>query len=317
MLAIAKLSSSIRIMRPRQWLKNALVFAPLVFAQKLGDTMALAQAVGVFSAFCALSSAVYIFNDLADIERDRSHPLKRNRPLPSGEMSKPAAWALGLVLAALGLGGAWWLSIETLRVAASYVVLVLAYSMFFKRIVVLDVMVLAVGFVLRAIAGAVAINVEVSPWLAVCTLLLAMFIALGKRRHELVLLADHASEHRPALGEYTPELLDQMIAIISAATIMAYSLYTMSKGLKAALSPDPNAFWGPIRRQHLMAVTIPFVLYGLFRYLYLIHRKDLGGAPERVLFLDVPLLISVLLWILSAAWALYTGGAIDAMAPVQ
>ncbi len=305
----------IRILRPRQWLKNALVFAPLVFAHRLSDPAAIVRSAAAFAAFCALSSAVYVFNDLADIERDRAHPVKRRRPLPSGELRVTTAWGLAAALCAGGIAAAWAISAETLMVAAAYVVLVVAYSLFFKRIVVLDVMVLAVGFVLRALAGAVAIRVEASPWLAVCTLLLAMFIALGKRRHELVVLEEHASEHRPSLGEYTPELLDQMIAIVSASTIMAYSLYTMNKHLKQALCPDPNAFLGPIRRQHLMAVTIPFVLYGMFRYLYLIHRKDFGGAPEKALFLDTPLLISVLLWVLAAVWALYAGGALGA-API-
>ena len=311
------LSPIIRILRPRQWLKNAVVLAPLVFAQKLGDAIAISKAIGAFSAFCVLSSAVYVFNDLAAVERDRNHTIKCRRPLPSGELSKGAAWALGVVLVMMGSIGAWCLSMEMLAVSLSYVVLVVAYSLFFKKIVVLDVMVLALGFVLRAVAGAVAINADVSPWLVVCTLLLAMFIALGKRRHEFDLLDAGAAEHRPVLGDYTPHLLDQMIAIICASTIMAYSLYTMSKRVKQALCPVTGQMVGPLDRQHLMAVTIPFVLYGLFRYLYLIHRRDLGGAPEKVLFLDVPLLIAVLLWMLAAAWALYTGSAIDTIAPIN
>ena len=297
--------ASLRIMRPRQWLKNAVVLAPIVFAHKLNQPLLVVKAVVAFLGFCALSSAVYVFNDLVDLERDKKHPLKCHRPLPSGELSQGAAKVLGIVCAAVGLGACLCLNWETFAVGLGYAILVVAYSLVFKKIVVLDVMVLATGFVFRAAAGATAISAEVSPWLIVCTLLLAMFVALGKRRHELGLLEEAASDHRPSLQEYTPYLLDQMIAIVSASTIMAYSLYTMSKRVKLALSHEPGHFLGPIDRQYLMGLTIPFVLYGLFRYLYLIHRRDFGGSPEKALFLDLPLLVSVVLWMLATVGVFY------------
>lgn len=297
--------ASVRILRPRQWLKNAVVLAPIVFAHKLNQPASVAKALVAFLGFCALASAVYVFNDLVDLERDKKHPLKCRRPLPSGELSPAVAKLLGVICAVVGLAMCAALNWETLSVGVGYTLLVVAYSLVFKKIVVLDVMVLAMGFVFRAAAGATAISSEVSPWLIVCTLLLAMFVALGKRRHELGLLEEGAADHRPSLQEYTPYLLDQMIAIISASTIMAYSLYTMSKRVKIALSPQPGDFLGPIDRQYLMGLTIPFVLYGLFRYLYLIHRRDLGGSPEKVLFLDFPLLISVVLWMLATVGVFY------------
>jgi len=295
----------LRILRPRQWLKNAVVLAALVFAQRMSDPVAVGRALLMFGAFCLLSGAVYVVNDLVDVERDRSHPVKRSRPLPAGLISPGQAALLAAVCAVLGLALCAMLNVESLAVGLSYLILVVAYSLIFKKIVVLDVMVLAMGFVLRAVAGACAIDAEVSPWLIVCTLLLAMFIALGKRRHELQLLEGEASSHRPILQEYSAHLLDQMIAIVSASTIMAYSLYTMSKRIKFALCSDPDSFVGPIARQHLMGLTIPFVLYGLFRYLYLIYRKDFGGAPEKALFEDLPLLVAVLLWMATAAAVLY------------
>lgn len=288
-------------MRPAQWLKNAVVLAPLVFAQKLNHVQLSVKAITAFLGFCALSSAVYVLNDIIDIERDRNHPTKCRRPLPSGELSVGAASLLAFGCAAVGSVLCACLGYETFAVGLAYALLVSSYSLIFKKIVVLDVMVLAMGFVLRAIAGATAIEVEVSPWLVVCTLLLAMFIALGKRRHELLLLDEDAASHRLSLRDYTPHLLDQMIAIVSASTIMAYSLYTMSKGVKSALYFEAGSFLGPIDRQHLMALTIPFVLYGIFRYLYLIHRRDFGGSPEKALFLDLPLLTCVILWMLTAA----------------
>ena len=292
----------VRIMRPTQWLKNAVVLAPLVFSQKFTNVQLSIRAITALLGFCALSSAVYVVNDIVDIERDRNHPVKCRRPLPSGELSIGVAGLLALVCAATGSVLCACLGYETFAVGLAYALLVSSYSLIFKKMVVLDVMVLATGFVLRAVAGATAIQVEVSPWLAVCTVLLAMFIALGKRRHELLLLDDDAASHRVSLREYTPHLLDQMIAIVSASTIMAYSLYTMSKDLKDALCPMRDQYLGGvINRRHLMALTIPYVLYGIFRYLYLIHRRDFGGSPEKALFLDLPLLTCVILWLLTAA----------------
>jgi len=290
------MSPLIHLIRPRQWTKNGLVFAPLIFSQNFTHWPFVLRAFVAFVGFCFISSAVYVLNDLCDIERDRAHPEKRRRPLPSGQVSVRAAVLLLLACFAVGSALALAVNIETAAVMWSYAGLVALYSVFFKNVVVLDILILAAGFVLRATAGACAIRVEVSPWLFVCTILLASFLALGKRRQEIVMLEEAAGEHRAILSEYTPYLLDQMIAIIASATIMAYSLYTMSKGMKAKMNMIGHSF-GPIDPQYMMGLTVPYVLYGMLRYLYLIHRKDLGGSPERVLFADRPLLLAVVLWV--------------------
>ena len=294
----------IRLIRPRQWTKNGLVFAPLIFSQNFTDWRLLARSLAAFVGFCLVSSAVYVLNDLCDIERDRAHPEKRLRPLPSGQVSNRAAIVLLLVCLAAGSAVGLAANFETVAVMWSYAGLVTLYSVFFKNVVVLDVLILSAGFVLRATAGACAIHVEVSPWLFVCTILLATFLALGKRRQEIVALEDAAGEHRAILSEYTPYLLDHMITVIASTTIMAYSLYTMSKDMKSKMELIGHSF-GPIDPKFMMGLTVPYVLYGMLRYLYLIHRKELGGSPERVLFTDRPLLVAVVLWIGTALLLLY------------
>ncbi|MBM4045683.1 MAG: decaprenyl-phosphate phosphoribosyltransferase [Planctomycetes bacterium] len=289
----------IGLLRPKQWTKNLVVFAPLIFAQKFGDSALVLKTLAAFASFCLLSGGVYAFNDVLDLEKDKRHPEKKHRPLPSGRLSVPAAVLASLVATLAGLALAVSLNRETGVVALSYTALTAAYSIALKKFVVLDVLVLSVGFLLRAVAGACAIRVEVSPWLMMCTILLALFLALGKRRHELVLLAEDAGDHRASLSEYSAGLLDQMISIVASLTVTAYFLYTMSKGMKDRLGRI-GAPLGPIDPQYLMGLTIPFVLYGIFRYLYLIHRKEMGGSPEKVLFLDMPLLIAVVLWIATA-----------------
>lgn len=286
----------IGLLRPRQWTKNLVIFAPLIFAQKFGDSALILKTFVAFASFCLLSGGVYAFNDVLDLEKDKRHPEKKYRPLPSGRLSVPAAVLASMAATLAGLALAASLNRETVVVALSYTALIAAYSIALKKLVVLDVLVLSVGFLLRAVAGACAIRVEVSPWLMMCTILLALFLALGKRRHELVLLAEEAGNHRASLSEYSAGLLDQMISIVASLTVMAYFLYTMSKGMKDRLSRIAAPL-GPIDPQYLMGLTIPFVLYGIFRYLYLIHRKEMGGSPEKVLFLDKPLLAAVVLWI--------------------
>jgi len=283
----------IAAVRPNQWTKNLLVFAALIFAQRLFDLRAVGESVAAFAVFCVLSGVVYLVNDVMDRESDRRHPLKSHRPIASGALSVRAAIIAAIVLATAGLAGAFALSREFGLVAVGYLGLQMLYSGPLKHIVVLDVLTLAIGFVLRAIAGAVAIDVDISHWLFVCTILGALFIALAKRRHELVLLGDGAAHHRPILEEYSPYLLDQMIAVVAASTLIAYIFYTISDETVAKFGTT----W--------LDLTIPFALFGIFRYLYLIHRRDGGGNPSDLLFNDRPLLACVTLWVITVVLIIY------------
>lgn len=288
-----RLSDVLYTMRPRQWTKNLLLFAGLVFSHHLFDSLFVLRSFASFLLFCALSGSVYIFNDVCDVEQDRRHPLKRHRPIASGHLGVRTAWAFGLVVAALSVLFSFMLRRSFGGVAFFYIVLMLAYSLWLKHVVILDVLVVATGFVLRAVAGAVVIHVEISSWLLICTILLALFLALSKRRHELVLLENGAGEHRPILTEYSSLLLDQMIAVVTSSTVMAYALYT--------ISDETVRKFGTKNLQ----LTIPLVLYGIFRYLYLIHQKNMGGSPEKVLFTDKPLLLSIAFWAGMVLYILY------------
>lgn len=278
-------------LRPKQWLKNALLFVGLIFAVKFTQLDLVLVAVEAFAVFCALASGIYLINDLADVEKDRNHPLKRHRPIASGLVPPRVAAAVAALLLLVALPVAFTINLGFGLMALSYVVLTISYTFWLKHIVIIDVFGLAAGFVIRVLAGAVAISVPISPWLYVCTVLGSLFIGFSKRRHELVLLEDEASNHRPILQEYTPQLLDQLIAVVTPALVMAYSLYTFS----APNLPDNQA----------MMLTIPFALYGVFRYLYLIHRRDAGGSPEEVLLRDRPLLVDSVLWLLTSVIILY------------
>ncbi|HWZ20388.1 MAG TPA: decaprenyl-phosphate phosphoribosyltransferase, partial [Ktedonobacteraceae bacterium] len=291
-----RIHAVIQSMRPRQWTKNLALFVGLVFAQQLFNVTSFERAFVAFVVFCLASSSIYIFNDLLDLERDRQHPTKSKRPLASGNL--PVSWAIvsigimilgcaGLTLLIFNipiqqtdifasLGGA---NVLFALTVASYILLMALYSVRLKHIVLLDVFIIASGFVLRILAGAVVIPVMISPWLYLVTILLSLFLALSKRRHELVLLQGEASNHRQILKEYSLPLLDQLITIVIAATIMAYSLYT---------------FQGPTGNHRLM-ITIPLVLYGMFRYLYLMHMRMEGGSPEEVLLRDRHMLGTVVL----------------------
>ena len=280
-------------LRPEQWIKNLLVFAGVMFGGRLLDVSALWAAITTFAVFCALSSAVYIFNDIADREADRQHPLKSSRPIAAGDLSPAAAAFAGAGLAGAALAVATILTPRLGLVAAAYLVLLLLYSAALKHFVIVDVLVIAGGFVLRAVAGAVAVAVPISHWLLVCTTLLALFLALSKRRHELTLLGEGAVGHRRILEEYSPYLLDQMIAVVTASTLVAYTLYTTDAETAARL--------GTTR----LGLTVPFVLYGIFRYLYLVHQKRGGGSPSTMLVTDRPLLACVALWAASVAVILY------------
>jgi len=277
--------------RPKQWTKNSVLFVGLVFSLNLFQPRLVALTVAAFALFCLLSGAIYTINDLVDLEQDRQHPLKRHRPLASGALSPKTALLCAAILVAVALPTSFWLSWRFGLLALAYLGLMVAYSFWLKNLVILDVFAIAGGFVLRVVAGAAVIGVPVSPWLYACTILGALFLGFTKRRHELVLLNEGAPQHRPILQEYTVEFLEGMIAVVTSGIVMAYSLYTFS-----AENLPPN---------HAMMLTIPFVLYGIFRYLYLIHLRGAGGSPEEVLLSDRPLLISVALWGLTAIGVLY------------
>jgi 4-hydroxybenzoate polyprenyltransferase len=280
-------------LRPGQWTKNLIVFAGVLFGFRLLEPPAIVQAVAAFAVFCALSGVVYLVNDIADREADRAHPVKALRPIASGALPVPVAAGGAIVIGALALGGAAALGRTFLAVAAGYLALQVMYSAVLKHAVILDVLTIALGFVLRGVGGAVAVDVEIGHWLLVCTILLALFIALAKRRHEITMLAAGAADHRPILGEYSPYLLDQMIAVVTASTLIAYIMFT--------ISPETQEKFGTA----WLGLTVPFPLYGIFRYLYLVHRRDGGGSPADLLLTDRPLLVCVALWALAVALIIY------------
>jgi 4-hydroxybenzoate polyprenyltransferase len=301
----ARISALIREMRPRQWTKNGAVFIGLIFSQNLLNLVDCERALLAFITFCFASSSVYILNDLLDLEKDRQHPTKRLRPLASGQL--PVSWAIGgmgvllLLCAALiitlfelpsashlygNMGGANILFTVTI---VAYLLMNVLYTVRLKHVVLIDVFIIALGFVLRALAGTLVIPAIISPWLYLVTSFLSLFLALSKRRHELVLLQGQASNHRKILKEYSIPMLDQMITIVVAGTLMSYSLYTIE---------------GPTGNQRLL-VTVPFVLYGVFRYLYLVYMRMEGGSPDEVLLRDRPILVTVLLCTVLVVAVLY------------
>jgi 4-hydroxybenzoate polyprenyltransferase len=280
-------------LRPRQWTKNGLIFVALAFTLNLQEVMLVGKAVQAFVCFCALSSAGYLLNDVMDVEADRQHPTKRLRPIAAGSVPIGLALGLGLVLAVVGLVGTFTINLALGGLAVAYVALTALYSVSLKHIVLVDIFGLAAGFVLRAAAGAVAIDVPISPWLYIATMLGSLLIALGKRRAELEVLGVEASGHRRNLDAYSLEFIDQLILIVSSAALMTYALYTFSAE--------------NLPRNHSMMLTIPVVLYGLFRYLFLVHEGSAGGSPEDLLFRDRPLLVAVVIWIVVAVATLYAG----------
>jgi 4-hydroxybenzoate polyprenyltransferase len=282
-----------RVLRPRQWAKNVFVLAPVVFAQRVHDPQAAGTAALAFGIFCMLSSAVYVLNDLVDADADRLHPDKRHRPVASGELSPTSAGALAGGLAVAAIAAALSLGLRFAGVAACYLALNLAYSFRLKQIVIVDVMSVAAGFILRAWAGAVAVGVELSRWLVLCTGLLALFLGFVKRRQELAARDVDGGSGRAILREYSETFLDQMISVVTASTVVAYSLYAFDAEVARKLGTS-----------HL-GLTVPFVLFGIFRYLYLVHRRGQGENPTLLLFADGPLRVNVLLWGVSVVVALY------------
>jgi 4-hydroxybenzoate polyprenyltransferase len=271
-------------LRPRQWSKNLLVFAGIVFAAKLGDATRWGEALAAFAAYCALSSAAYLVNDVRDREDDRAHPVKRLRPIARGELSVRSALVLAGVLAAAAFAVGAWLGLASLGLLAAFAALQLAYSLGLKHVVLIDVLAIGGLFVIRAAAGAEAVDVRISPWLLLCTSLLALFLALAKRRGELVLVGAREAPGRPVLEGYSLELVDQLVSVVAASTVIAYCLYTFTA-----------------RDSKALMVTIPFVIFGVFRYLLLVHRDDLGEEPEQVLLTDVPIIVDICLWVATAA----------------
>jgi 4-hydroxybenzoate polyprenyltransferase len=283
----------VKLARPAQWLKNGIIFLALIFAGELTNPIAVEQALVAIILFCLLSSAVYILNDLVDRKQDQQHPIKRHRPLASGVLSVQTAVVMLVILSVIGLGGAWLLNRHFFAAAAVFVVVNVLYSLWLKNVVIVDAMMVAASFVIRAYAGAFAINVPASKWMLINTLLLALFLAFGKRRHELVELEGEATAHRKILGQYSPYLLDQLMAVVTPSVLVMYMLYSFSPEVSEKLGTT-NLF-----------VTIPFVVYGIFRYLYLIHHKAEGGSPTEVLIGDWPILVTVALWLITSSVVLY------------
>jgi 4-hydroxybenzoate polyprenyltransferase len=281
------LNAIIKTARPYHWIKNLIVFAALIFARKYTQPGDIERTFIAFIVFCLGASTVYFINDLADRENDKLHPIKKNRPIASGKLSIVAAWIVAIVLLSGATLMGYNLGVTFLMLLAVYLFLNFSYSIGLKNIVILDVMSLAFGFVIRAAAGAAAINVPISSWLLICTTLLALFLGFAKRRQELLVLGNEAISHRRSLAHYSPYFLDQMISVVTASTVVAYTFYT--------LSPEIREKFGTGE----LVLTVPFVLYGIFRYLYLVHQKEEGGSPTKLLLTDGPLLICVGLWIIT------------------
>jgi 4-hydroxybenzoate polyprenyltransferase len=281
------LNAIIKSARPYHWIKNLFVFAALIFARKYTQPDDIKHTILAFIVFCLGASAVYFFNDLADREYDKLHPIKKDRPIASGKLSVPLAWLIAFILLSSAVIIGMDLGYSFLLMLIIYIVLNFAYSLGLKNVVILDVMSLAFGFVIRAAAGAAAIDVPISSWLLICTTLLALFLGFAKRRQELVVLGNGAVSHRRSLAHYSPYFLDQMISVVTASTVIAYTFYTLSPEIKEKFGTGE------------LVLTVPFVLYGIFRYLYLVHQKEEGGNPTKLLFTDGPLLVCVGLWIIT------------------
>lgn len=279
-------------LRVRQWTKNTVIFSALIFSRHALEVGYLARSAIAFVLFSLVTGAIYTFNDILDLNQDRAHPLKKDRPIASGRISVRTGWIIVAVLIAAAVPLSFVLDAIFGSVVTVYVVLQVAYSRYLKNRVIIDVFVISIGFLLRVVAGALVIHVVISNWILVCTMLLALFLALSKRRHELILLENNADAHREILREYSPYLLDQMIGIVTSSTLVAYIIFTLSV-------ETTTKFGGK------MILTVPFVLYGIFRYLYLVHRKKAGGQPEEVLLSDIPLQLDIIVYGIVALLIIY------------
>ncbi|MCK5125330.1 MAG: decaprenyl-phosphate phosphoribosyltransferase [candidate division Zixibacteria bacterium] len=283
----------IQLLRPHQWVKNGIVLAGLIFS---GSAIHMGKDLNALIAtaiFCLLSSTIYIINDIADAEADRKHPAKSNRPIASGRITVMPAIIIAIILGAGSLTWAYFTHWGFFITAISYVILNILYSFVLKHVVLIDVMSIAAGFVLRALGGALVIDVDFSGWLLITSFLLAMFLALGKRRHEMVVLENGGKEHRKILEKYSTYFLDQLISVVTPAVLVCYLIYVISPDVKERLGTD------------YLYITVPFVIYGIFRYYYLIHQKNKGGSPTRILLTDLPIMITVFLWLSSSILLLY------------
>lgn len=280
-------------MRPHQWVKNLLLFAAVIFSNNLFDLDLFSTSVLAFVIFCALSGSSYIINDYLDRDKDKEHPEKKLRPIASGKLNLTFALTTSILILVASITISFFINTQFAIVATVYLALNLFYSFSLKKIAIIDVMVLALLYVLRAVAGAEAIGVEISSWLLICTLLLSLFLAFAKRRHELTSLAENAHNYRAILKDYSEKLLDQMIAIVTSSTVIVYILYTVSD--------DVVTNFGTTN----LVYTVPFVLYGIFRYLFLIHKRDLGGSPSKILISDKPLLLTIGLWFVTVIAIIY------------
>jgi len=284
----SRINAYIRLVRPKQWIKNFFVFAALVFSGNFVKLTYIYTAAAAFISFCATSSSVYIFNDMLDIEKDRQHPRKKYRPLASGVLGKGEAAVLMLALLVAAVLSAYSINLSFGLVVTLYLINNLLYTLYVKHIVILDVMSIALGFILRVAGGAVAIRVEISPWLLLCTLLLALFLGFSKRRNELVVLQEDAQNHRAILEHYSLDFIDNMLSIVTASTVISYSMYTF-------FASEDRSFM----------ITILYVLYGIFRYQYLIYNKNMGESPEEAVLTDKPLLVNIILWIVTSMVIIY------------
>lgn len=275
-----------KTMRPKEWIKNVFIFAAIVFDRKLFMLHSLLPTIATFVAFCLISSTVYLINDLADIEKDRQHPIKRNRPLPSGQLKPGVAIAAAIIIPLIIIPLAFAVDLMLGIIIAIYLGLMILYTFYLKQFVIIDVMTIAAGFVLRVVAGVVVIEAEhFSPWLYICMTLLALFMGFGKRRHELFTLENGASNHRASLQHYSLELIDQMTVVVFSAALMCYSLYTFFAENLPRIDDQP-----------VMMLTIPLVLYAMFRYQYLVHVRKMGGSPEEIVLGDPPFIGTLLLY---------------------
>jgi len=287
------MSPYFKLLRPHQWVKNGLVLAPLIFAGKLLHVPSLILGLSAFALFCLASSGVYAFNDIFDRENDRRHPKKKNRPVASGKIGVFTAALMGTALFVISVLGAATIGRGFLLWVSFYLLLQFGYNIAFRNIVILDILAIAMGFVIRAVAGSLAIGVVTSPWLILCSLLIALFLGFAKRRQEIVLLGDAAAQHRSILKDYSVPLLDQLIGIVTAATIVCYAIYTLTPEVTQRLGSP------------YMILTLPFVIYGIFRYLYLVHMHEKGGSPTQDLLNDTSLLLSIGLWTLTSVALIY------------
>jgi len=288
-----QISIALRLLRIEHWIKNGFVFAPLLFAGKLGDVSKLGMAAGAFLVFCAAASAVYIFNDVRDRDSDRNHPVKSKRPVASGEIGRTAALCIACVMGVISLTASYGICVPFFRTVCVYIVINILYSLYLKHVVILDIFCIASGFVLRVLGGGYAADVKNSSWMIICTILLALFLGFSKRRNEICVLGKEAESHRKILSEYSVGFLDQMIGIVTACTVISYMLYTVAEET--------------VEKYHTrnLIFTSVFVMYGIFRYLYLMYQKGRGGSPTRIMLTDGPLAAAVVLWAVSCACIVY------------